>query len=238
MKIDRRLILLIIIVLEIIALVGGSSFVIYSKTNNVNAQETDYTVIISKDQYYYKTNITDTKGYIYWVDLNSPGGYLTIYGNVPNMNLIAFWDGIGNLTENVDFTLYDDRIEITPRTTELYYEIAVYSPPDYFRDTNFIVIFDTFWAQFSYLTPEGEERYAPVTYHNKQILPKGAGLVSFAPTDNAVIVKEGDSFGITWDYVERAMKLLITSIRFISNLQNRCTRTKVKNKSLSKLRIF
>ena len=205
MKIDRRLILLIIIVLEIIALVGGSSFVIYSKTNNVNAQETDYTVIISKDQYYYKTNITDTKGYIYWVDLNSPGGYLTIYGNVPNMNLIAFWDGIGNLTENVDFTLYDDRIEITPRTTELYYEIAVYSPPDYFRDTNFIVIFDTFWAQFSYLTPEGEERYAPVTYHNKQILPKGAGLVSFAPTDNAVIVKEGDSFGITWDYVERAM---------------------------------
>ncbi|MCE7741533.1 MAG: hypothetical protein GOP50_03655 [Candidatus Heimdallarchaeota archaeon] len=205
MKIERKLILLIIISLEVVALVGSSAFVIYSKTNNVQAQETDFTVIISKDQYYDKNNITETNGYIRWVDLNSGGGYLTIYGNVPAMQLIAFWDGIGNLTEGVDFTLYDDRIRIYPRTIELYYKIEVYSEPDYFIDTNFIVIFDTFWAQFSYLTPEGEERYAPVTYHNKQILPKGAGLVSFAPTDKAVIVKEGERFGITWDYEERAM---------------------------------
>ncbi len=205
MKIERKLILLIIIGLEIIALVGGSAFVIHSKTNDVQAQETDFTVVISKDQYYFRDNITETNGYIYWIDLNSPGGYLTIYGNVLQMRLIAFWDGIGNLTENVDFFLFDDRIEITPRTTEIYYKIEVYSEPDYFIDTNFIVIFDTFWAQFSYLTPEDEIRYAPVTYHNKQILPKGAGLVSFAPTENAVIVKEGESFGITWDYEERAM---------------------------------
>ena len=205
MKIERKLILFIILSLEVVALVGGSAFVVYSKTNNVQAQETDFTVVISKDQYYYKNNITETNGYIEWVDLNTGGYPLTIYGNVPNMQLIAFWDGIGNLTEDIDFFLFDDRIEVYPRTIELYYKINVYSEPDYFIDTNFIVIFDTFWAQFSYLTPEGEERYAPVTYHNKQILPKGAGLVSFAPTDNAVIVKEGDSFGITWDYKERAM---------------------------------
>ncbi len=205
MKIKRRLILLIVISLEIIALVGSSVFILYSKSTTVQAQETDFTVTISKDQYYYKNNITVTNGYIKWVDLNSPGSYLTIYGNVPNMQVIAFWDGLGNLTENVDYFLYDDRIEIQTRTTELYYQIVTYSEPDYFIDTNFIVIFDTFWAYFSYVTPEGEERFAPVNYHNKQILPEGAGLVSFAPTDNAVIVKEGNSFGITWDYQERAM---------------------------------
>ena len=205
MKIERRLIFLIILSLEIVALLGSSAFVIYSKTNDVQAQETDFTVTISRDEYYYRNNITVTNGYIDWVDLNSGGGYLTLYGNVGAMTLIAFWDGIGNLTEDVDFFLYGDRIEVIPRTRNLNYKIEIYEEPDYFIDTNFIVIFDTFWAQFSYLTPEGDQRYAPVTYHNKQILPKGAGLVSFAPTDNAVIVKEGESFGITWDYIERAM---------------------------------
>ncbi len=205
MKLNRKYILLVVFCLGIIMLVGGSFFILNAKTATVVAQETEITVIISKDQYYFKNDTMLTDGYIEWVDLNSPGGYLTIFGNTSDMYEIAFWDGIGDMEENTDYFLEPDRIRVLPRTTVLNYRIRGAYYPDYFLDTNFVVIFDTFWAQFSYLAPDGTEVYAPVTYHNKQLLPEDAGLVSFAPTDNAVIVKEGDSFGITWDYVERAM---------------------------------
>ena len=205
MKLNRKYILLIVLCIEIVLLVGTSIYVINAKSGNAVAQETDFTVVISKDQYYFKNDTMRTDGYIYWVDLNSPGGYLTIYGNTSDMYELVFWDGIGSMTEGQNYELFPDRIRVYPRTTGLNYRIRSNYYPDYFLDTNFVVIFDTFWAQFSYLTPDGDERYAPVTYHNKQLLPEDAGLVSFAPTDNAVIIREGKSFGITWDYVERAM---------------------------------
>jgi uncharacterized protein YneR len=193
--------------MEIIALIVISGFVLNSKINpaslHTQAQADDLTVVIERDQYYYIDDTMKTNGYLYWAELS--GGNLILYGNTSDMFEIAFWDQMGNLSEGEDYTMFDDRIEIRVRTTELYYEIRGNYYPDYFLDTNFIVIFDTFWAQFSYLTPENEERYAPVNYHNKQILPKGAGLVSYAPTDGAVIVKEGDSFGIVWEYQERPM---------------------------------
>ncbi|MCG3221098.1 MAG: hypothetical protein H7641_06920, partial [Candidatus Heimdallarchaeota archaeon] len=193
---NRRVIFLLIIGIEIIALIVISGFVLNSKTNLVSlqtqAQVDDLTVVIDRDQYYYIDDTMKTNGYLYWAELS--GGNLILYGNTSDMFEIAFWDQMGNLTETNDYTMYDDRIEIRVRTTELYYEIRSNYYPDYFLDTNFIVIFDTFWAQFSYLTPENEERYAPINYHNKQIIPEGAGLVSYAPTDGAIIVKEGDSF--------------------------------------------
>ncbi len=207
MKMNRRVIFLLIIGIEIIALIVISGFVLNSKTNLVSlqtqAQVDDLTVVIDRDQYYYIDDTMKTNGYLYWAELS--GGNLILYGNTSDMLEIAFWDQMGNLTETNDYTMYDDRIEIRVRTTELYYEIRSNYYPDYFLDTNFIVIFDTFWAQFSYLTPENEERYAPINYHNKQIIPEGAGLVSYAPTDGAIIVKEGDSFGIVWEYQERPM---------------------------------
>lgn len=207
MKMKRKVIFLLIISIEIITLIVVSGFVINSKTNQTtlqtHAQVDDLTVVINRDQYYYIDDTMKTNGYLYWAELS--GGNLILYGNTSDMFEIAFWDQMGNLSEGTDYTMFDDRIEIRVRTTELYYEIRGNYYPDYFLDTNFIVIFDTFWAQFSYLTPENEERYAPVNYHNKQILPEGAGLVSYAPTEGAVIVKEGDSFGIVWEYQEKPM---------------------------------
>ncbi len=207
MKVTRKIVFLIILCIEISGLIVASSFVILSKTGNpslnVQAQADALTVVINRDQFYYKDDTMKTLGYVYWAELE--GGNLILYGNTSDMFVIAFWDARGNLTEGTDYMKYDDRMVITIRTTELFYEIQSNYYPDYFLDTNFIVIFDTFWAQFSYITPEGEERYAPVTYHNKQLLPEGAGLVSYAPTDGATIVKEGNSFGIVWEYIERAM---------------------------------
>ncbi len=207
MKMNRRVVFLLIIGIEVIALIAISGFVLNSKTNPVSlqtqAQVDDLTVVIDRDQYYYIDDTMKTNGYLYWAELS--GGNLILYGNTSDMFEIAFWDQMGNLTETTDYTMYDDRIEIRVRTTELNYEIRSNYYPDYFLDTNFIVIFDTFWAQFSYLTPENEERYAPINYHNKQIIPEGAGLVSYAPTDGAIIVKEGDSFGIVWEYQEKPM---------------------------------
>ncbi|MHA2357398.1 MAG: hypothetical protein ACXABK_01340, partial [Candidatus Heimdallarchaeaceae archaeon] len=189
------------------SLVAFSAFVLKSKANilpqEVQAQADDLTVVISRDQYYFVNDTMRTRGYIYWADLK--GGTLTLFGNTTDMYEIAFWDAGGNLTEAEDYDMFEDRIEIHIRTTELNYQIRSNYYPDYFLDTNFIVIFNTFWAQFSYLTPEGEERYAPVDYHNKQVLPEGAGLVSYAPTDGAIIIKEGNSFGIVWEYDERPM---------------------------------
>ncbi|MCK5305498.1 MAG: hypothetical protein KAJ72_09610, partial [Candidatus Heimdallarchaeota archaeon] len=206
MKLSRKSIFLLVIIIEISGLIVVSGLTINSKLNessNVQAQAEDLTVIIERDQLYFKNDTVRTNAYIYWAELE--GGQLIIYGNTSDMYQIEFWDGIGNLTQDADYIIHLDRIEITIRTTELYYQIRSNYYPDYFLDTNFIVIFDTFWAQFSYLTPEGEARYAPVNYHNKQLLPEGAGLVSYAPTDGATIVKEGNAFGIVWEYSERAM---------------------------------
>jgi hypothetical protein len=203
----RKLILSIIISIEIISLAVLSSHTIISKSDNlvkgVQAQTGDLTVTIERDQLYFKNDTMKTNGYIYWAELE--GGNLILYGNTSDMYEKAFWDGMGNLTEGSDYIVYPDRVVITIRTTQLFYQIRSNYYPDYFLDTNFIVIFDTFWAQFSYLTPEGEERYAPINYHNKQLLPEKAGLVSYAPTDGAVIVKEGESFGVVWEYTERPM---------------------------------
>jgi len=174
-------------------------------TNNVQAQEGDLTVTIHREQRYYKNNTVLTKGYIYWAELKD--GVLILYGNTSSSEMFsyAFWDSVGNYTED-RLTFYDDRIEIKIRTTELYYQIYGAYHPDYFQDTNFIVIFDTFWAQFSYITPEGEERYAPVNYYNKQVLPEGAGLVSYAPTEGAIIEKEGkETYAIVWEFKGRMM---------------------------------
>ncbi|MHA1551320.1 MAG: hypothetical protein ACTSQC_05205 [Candidatus Heimdallarchaeaceae archaeon] len=193
MKLSRKSIFLLVIIIEISGLIVVSGLTINSKLNessNVQAQAEDLTVIIERDQLYFKNDTMRTNAYIYWVELE--GGQLIIYGNTSDMYQIEFWDGIGNLTQEADYSIHSDRIEITIRTTELYYQIRSNYYPDYFLDTNFIVIFDTFWAQFSYLTPEGEARYAPINYHNKQLLPEGAGLVSYAPTDGATIVKEGN----------------------------------------------
>ena len=207
MKMKRKVIFLLFISLEVIALVVIGGIVLNSKTNllslQTQAQVDDLTVVIERDQYYYIDDTMKTNGYLYWAELQ--GGNLILYGNTSDMFEIAFWDQMGNLTETTDYVMYDDRIEIRVRTTELYYQIRGNYYPDYFLDTNFIVIFDTFWAQFSYITPENDERYAPVNYHNKQILPEGAGLVSYAPTDGAIIVKEGNSFGIVWEYQEKPM---------------------------------
>jgi len=172
-------------------------------TGDVNAESDSLTVTVRREQYYFKNNSMRTDAYLYWADLK--GGVLTLYGNTSNMYYYRFWDALGNYAENTDFKLYPDRIEVKVRTTELYYEIKGYYQPDYFQDTNFIVIFDTFWAQFSYITPEGIQQYAPVNYYNKQILPEGAGLVSYAPTDGALVVKENNSFGVVWQYKERQM---------------------------------
>ena len=206
MKLKRKVVFLLIISIEIITLIAISGYVLNSKVNpnilTTQAQD-DLTVVINRDQYYYIDDTMKTNGYLYWAELS--GGNLILYGNTSDMFSISFWDQMGNLSEGTDYTMYDDRIVIRVRTTELYYEIEGYYHPDYFLDTNFIVIFDTFWAQFSYLTPENEERYAPINYHNKQILPEGAGLVSYAPTEGAIIVKEGDSFGIVWEFQERPM---------------------------------
>ncbi|MHA1407866.1 MAG: hypothetical protein ACTSSG_10890 [Candidatus Heimdallarchaeaceae archaeon] len=207
MKQHRKLVVIIIFCLELASLFGFSVFVLENKSNtntqSVSAQATDLTVVIRRDQFYFKNNTMKTRGYIQWADLE--GGNLILYGNTSDMYQLAFWDGLGNLTQDTDYKIYEDRIEITIRTTELFYQIRGNYYPDYFLDTNFIVIFDTFWAQFSYLTPEGEERYAPVNYHNKQLLPEGAGIVSYAPCEGAVIIKEGNSFGVVWEYTERAM---------------------------------
>jgi len=197
----------LILILEFIVIgaLSVTKVTLSNHQNIVQAEEGDLTVTIRREQIYYKNNTELTRGYIYWADLK--GGTLILYGNTSSSEMFsyAFWDSVGNYSSD-RLTFYPDRIEIQIRTTELYYEIYGAYHPDYFIDTNFIVIFDTFWAQFSYITPEGEERYAPVNYYNKQVLPEGAGLVSYAPTDGALIEKVGEeTYAIVWEYKERMM---------------------------------
>ncbi|MHA1686996.1 MAG: hypothetical protein ACTSYD_11430, partial [Candidatus Heimdallarchaeaceae archaeon] len=206
MQKQKRLVCLFIL-FEFIALLSLSFYVVHFKSLSLSysayAETEDLTVVVRREQHYFKNNTMWTKGYLYWSDLKD--GDLELYGNTSDMYLYEFWDALGQYTEGKDFTVEPDRILIHVRTTELYYQIRAYYEPDYFQDTNFIVIFDTFWAQFSYLTPEEEQRYAPVNYYNKQVLPEGAGLVSYAPTDGALVIKEGNSFGIEWEYKQRQM---------------------------------
>ncbi len=125
MKLSRKSIFLLVIVLEISGLIVVSGLTINSKLNesslNVQAQADDLSVIIEKDQLYFKNDTMRSNAYIYWAELE--GGRLIIYGNTSDMYQIEFWDGIGNLTLDADYTIYPDRLEITIRTTELYYQI-------------------------------------------------------------------------------------------------------------------
>ncbi len=200
----KQAIVLLVFTLQI-SLLFSVGFIGYNETssqnNSVSAQE-GLTVTIRREQQYFINDTVITHGYIHWSDLAD--GQLYLYTNTSELFEYAFWDAIGNYS---DERVIDDgdKLIIRIRTTELYYKISGVYHPDYFMDTNFIVIFNTFWAQFSYITPDNEQRYAPVNYYNKQLLPKGAGIVSFAPTDGATIIREKGSFGVVWGYEERAM---------------------------------
>ncbi len=208
----KRVLLVLILYLELMSIVTVLSMNYFKYGTNSSKKpfvdvkaENDLSVVIRREQQYFKNNTEVTMGYIMWADLKDQT--LSLYGNTSKSEMFSysFWDEIGNYTSDM-IHIYPDHINVHIRTTELYYKIYGAYHPDYFQDTNFIVIFDTFWAQFSYITPEGKVRYAPVNYFNKQILPKGAGLVSYAPTDGAILNKEGkDQYSITWQYKGRMM---------------------------------
>ncbi len=106
----------------------------------------------------------------------------------------------------VEFTIYPDRITITPSSQTFMYEIEAYYDPDVIGDTGFIVIFQTQTVNFPLnFDPEnGTTIYAYTDYKYTVVLPEGAGIVSYGPTD-AELFKEGDRYGLKWEYRHRAM---------------------------------
>ncbi len=106
----------------------------------------------------------------------------------------------------VEYEIHPDRITITPSSQTFMYEIEAYYDPDVIGDTGFIVIFQTQTVNFplNFDLENGTTIYAYTDYKYTVLLPEGAGIVSYGPTD-AELFKEGNRFGLKWEYRHRAM---------------------------------
>ncbi len=103
-----------------------------------------------------------------------------------------------------------DFIQVTPSGKHFAYIIESYYEPDVVEDTGFIVVFQSQVVNFPLPRADDEFAWYKVDYSNTIILPKGAGIVSYAPTDdsngpvNFERVEEG-RYMLHWEYRNRAM---------------------------------
>ena len=103
MQKQKRLVCLFIL-FEFIALLSLSFYVVHFKSLSLSysayAETEDLTVVVRREQHYFKNNTMWTKGYLYWSDLKD--GDLELYGNTSDMYLYEFWDALGQYTEGKD----------------------------------------------------------------------------------------------------------------------------------------
>ncbi len=161
--------------------------------------------------------IMHLSGVLYWERLQ--GTALSFFINVTDTINSKFWDyetgAEYSISDTCGQSLADsncvrpnvDRYLILPGGRSFAYTIDAYYDPDIVQDTGFIVIFNSQSVDFS-LVVDGETVYAKIDYINTIVLPKGAGLVSYAPIDEGTkdIDKTDDGrYVLSWDYRHRAM---------------------------------
>ncbi len=96
----------------------------------------------------------------------------------------------------------NDSLSITPNDKQFAYQIEAYYNPDVVKDTGFIVVFQSQVVNFPLPGNNGTSWYK-VDYSNTIILPQGAGIVSYAPTDGSL--QSLNPAVLHWEYRNRAM---------------------------------
>ena len=137
-------------------------------------------------------------GYLTWYNL--AGVYLGFFLNTSDViGEISVMDP--KTSEPVAYQQLEDRLLISPNSAYLNYSFSTYYDPDFIGDTGFVVVFQSQVVNFGSAGESGVSVFNNVDYRNKIILPEGAGIVSLAPTGNAVINEEGTNiWSITWEY--------------------------------------
>ena len=217
----EKLVKLLIILLLLASVIQTSQIAhneqLLIQNNKVNAQDQDITKSDPSDVYIeeyaqYERAVGNQRpiqilrGTISWFML--AGITVNFYLNTSDViGEAKFWDPqFPNDPNRVSYQKYPDRFEITPQGQAFSYEIKAYYDPDEVDDTGFIVIFQTQTVNFplSYDPQTQKAVYAYTDYTYTVLLPEGAGIVSYAPTDAKLFKKDG-RFGLKWQYRHRAM---------------------------------
>ena len=151
-------------------------------------------------------------GYLYWEFI--PDNTLSFFVNTTNLieEPKIYDPDFPNDPSRVSYSISErgDFISITPKGKHFAYLIKAYYDPDVVGDTGFIVVFQSQVVNFPLPRSNAEDAWYKVDYSNTIILPKGAGIISYAPTEDSngpvVFDKVGeDRFALHWEYRNRAL---------------------------------
>ncbi len=151
-------------------------------------------------------------GYLFWEFIS--GNSLQFFLNTSNLikEPKIYDPDFPNDKSRVDWEISDrgDYISITPSGKHFAYVIEAYYDPDVVGDTGFIVVFQSQVVNFPLPRSNGEDAFYKVDYSNTIILPEGAGIISFAPTEDSrgpinFEKISSNRYGIHWEYRNRAL---------------------------------
>ncbi len=151
-------------------------------------------------------------GYLYWEFIG--GNALQFFLNTSNLigEPQIYDPDFPDDKSKVNWEISDrgDFISITPSGKHFAYLIEAYYDPDVVGDTGFIVVFQSQVVNFPLPRSDDENAYYKVDYSNTIILPEGAGIVSYAPTEDSsgpVNFERISSkrYGIHWEFRNRAL---------------------------------
>ena len=170
-------------------------------------------VCIDESVRYYKAvgndrPVSEVSGFLYWQSLE--GTTLHFFVNTSDIigDITILDPTQPNNPNAVGTDIRSDRIIITAHSTQFKYRFKAYYDPDEVGDTGFIVVFQSQVVNFGLPGLQNEQEFYPVDYRNRITLPKGAGIVSYAPssTQDAKLEEiEPDVFSIVWEYRNRKL---------------------------------
>ncbi|MHA1911876.1 MAG: hypothetical protein ACTSYA_09290 [Candidatus Kariarchaeaceae archaeon] len=162
-----------------------------------------------------------SRGRIEWQHLGGAGLHFFLNTSQIIDHQQAFWDPVtgNNYTEvspdsslanseGYFYTLSDRFVVNVMSTGRLAYRTFSHYIPDEVGNTGFFVVFGTNIVNFQYQLITGELEFAKVDIDKTIILPKGAGIVSYAPVDEikaTMLNPATDTYGIRWVYTHRPM---------------------------------
>lgn len=151
-------------------------------------------------------------GYLYWEFIS--GNPLQFFLNTTNLikEPLIYDPDFPNDNSKVQWEISErgDFIQITPTGKHFAYVIEAYYEPDVVGDTGFVVVFQSQVVNFPLPRTDDENAWYKVDYSNTIILPEGAGIISFAPTEDSrgpINFEKISStrYGIHWEYRNRAL---------------------------------
>jgi heme/copper-type cytochrome/quinol oxidase subunit 2 len=211
----RSWIFSIFILFLVEVLITNSPIISYAQIESKDPMDV---TLVEYDKFNRDLTLLST-GKIEWIHLGGAGLHFFLNTSQIIDNQHAFWDPVTgrNYTQvssdssyaNSEgyFYILPDRFVVNVMSTgRLAYRTFSNYIPDEIGNTGFFVVFGTNIVNFQYQLITDELEYANVDIEKTIILPEYSAVVSYAPTDEAIMFKPSpDRYGIKWVYTHREM---------------------------------